>query len=596
MKNINTFIEMSKKLFMILSPRQKRQGIVLLILMMLASTLEMLGIGIVIPFIIAMLEPEVILSNHGIRHVIEYLNVTEYFQIVYLTAAGIILVYIIKNAVIIAVNYYQIVYRNNLEKELSVRMLSSYAEKPYTFFLNINSAEILRGVNSDVIGTTAALDAYMVISSEGITCLLIGLFLICINPFMAISILCIAIITAVFIVLIFRKNTSISGEITREAFKDKFQYANQTVGGIKEILVLHKEKFFTKKFEEAAKTACKYNTQYLFIMKLPSRLIETIFLGALVILVCINMSEGGVSSYYIAELGALAVAAIRVLPSISNITNSMNALVYNRLSLEAAYTNTQGTKQQVSMKTDIEEARKESSHETSFRDKITVNNIYWRYGEKLEYVLEAVSFQIKRGETVAFIGESGAGKTTLVDILLGLLKPQEGRIQVDQWDVFEHLNEWSQMIGYVTQTLFILDEPIRNNVAFGIPEEEIDEEAVWKALEQAQLKEFVISLADGLDTVVGERGIRFSGGQRQRIAIARALYYNPDILVFDEATSALDSETEMAVMESIASFQQKKTIIIVAHRLSTIKNCDKIYEVKNGKVSLVDKELIRDKV
>lgn len=223
-------------------------------------------------------------------------------------------------------------------------------------------------------------------------------------------------------------------------------------------------------------------------------------------------------------------------------------------------------------------------------NEIKIEHITWKYPNSDKLILKDLSMEIGRGESIAFIGASGAGKTTLADIILGLYKPQEGKILVDNVDISAIPKQWSKMIGYVPQQVFLTDDTIRNNIAFGINEENIDENAIWSALEMAQLSEFIKTLSEGLDTRVGERGIKFSGGQRQRVAIARALYYNPDILVFDEATSALDNETESAVMESIDLLKGRKTLVIIAHRLSTVANCDRIYEIVDGKAVLRDKE------
>ena len=214
---------------------------------------------------------------------------------------------------------------------------------------------------------------------------------------------------------------------------------------------------------------------------------------------------------------------------------------------------------------------------------IKINQISWKYPNSEKFVLKDLSMEIFRGESIALIGTSGAGKTTLADIILGLYRPQGGNITVDNVDISTIPQQWSKMIGYVPQQVFLTDDTIRNNIAFGLYENEIDEKAIWRALEKAQLKEFVQSLPEGLNTKVGERGIKFSGGQRQRVAIARALYYEPDIIVLDEATSALDNETETAVMESIDLLKGEKTLLIIAHRLSTISNCDRIYEIVDGK-------------
>lgn len=305
----------------------------------------------------------------------------------------------------------------------------------------------------------------------------------------------------------------------------------------------------------------------------------------------------GVSTDYISSLGTMAIAAVRLLPSISNLANYMNSLVFNRLALDEAYQNIMSAKQEDERNAALWENVEKSKDQSmiSFREGLSVEHVKWRYGEKLPWVIEDLSLEIRKGESVALIGESGAGKTTLADIMLGLLRPQEGCIKIDEKDIFTILPQWAKVIGYVPQSVFLLDDTIRNNIAFGLPEEEIDDQLIWRALDQAQIKTMVENCERGLDTVVGERGVKFSGGQRQRIAIARALYYNPDILVLDEATSALDSETEQAVMEAIDALQGIKTMIIVAHRLATIRKCDKIFEIKDGRAHLVDKRKIFDK-
>jgi ABC-type multidrug transport system fused ATPase/permease subunit len=228
------------------------------------------------------------------------------------------------------------------------------------------------------------------------------------------------------------------------------------------------------------------------------------------------------------------------------------------------------------------EGNEEKNQRISFEDELQVKDVIWKYPSGKKPVLNKLNIDIKKGQSVAFVGPSGAGKTTLADLILGLFKPQEGKITVDGFDIYENLWAWSKMVGYVPQSVFLTDDTIRNNIAFGIDEEMIDDERIWESLREAQLEDFVKNLPDGLDTFVGEGGMRISGGQRQRIAIARALYQNPMILVLDEATSALDNDTEAAVMDAIESLHGTKTLIIVAHRLSTIQNCDVIYEINNG--------------
>ena len=282
---------------------------------------------------------------------------------------------------------------------------------------------------------------------------------------------------------------------------------------------------------------------------------------------------------FVTALGAIGIAAVRILPSVSTLTNGMNGLVYMRPSLEAAYDNLMEADR---YQHTVESVEIDSPDKMEFCDSIQVDHISWRYQKDLPLVLKELDLEICKGESVALIGESGAGKSTLADILLGLLKPESGRVLVDGTDISSIQSSWSRMIGYVPQMVFLIDDTIRQNIAFGISEEEIDDEKVWNALEEAQMRSVVESMG-GLDVIVGERGIKLSGGQRQRIAIARALYHDPDILILDEATSALDTDTESAVMEAIDALQGRKTLIIIAHRLSTIQNCDKVYEIRDRK-------------
>lgn len=592
MKNIRTFFIMYRQLLGILSKKQKIKGLFLIVLFIFVSALEMLGIGVVIPFIIAMLEPESLLKNQYIAKIVYFLDLNNYNNILFIVAAGIIGVYVAKNVIILIANYYQADYRNKLEKELSIKLLSSYMKQPYTFFLNTNSADILRGAISDTAGIATVVDGYSGLFAEGLTCLFIGIFLVFLNPFLAFALMGVTVLFAMGTVVGFKKKIGECGKKTREAFSERQQCAYQTVTGVKEITVMRRRDNFVRQFARASDKACRYNTTYLWIQKVPSRLTETIFVGSLLIFVCINVKSGEVSTDYISSLGTMAIAAVRLLPSISNLANFMNSLVFNKMALEEAYQNITSVERRnersVAPRQQVEIS--DSRSVISFCQRLSVEHVKWRYEENLPWVIDNLSLEIRKGESVALIGESGAGKTTLADIILGLLQPQEGHVKIDNEDIFATLPQWAKLIGYVPQSVFLFDDTIRNNIAFGLPEEEIDDQLIWRALDQAQLKTMVENFEKGLDTIVGERGIKFSGGQRQRIAIARALYYNPDILVLDEATSALDSETEKAVMEAIDALQGIKTMIIVAHRLETIKKCDKIFKIEDGKARLIDKK------
>lgn len=580
MKNVKTFFSMFGKLVQILNRKQRRDGIILFFLLMIVSMLEMLGVGVIVPFIITMLEPEKIMTNQYIVPIIDLFQITDYRQFMYVVSGGIIVIYVAKNVFILYVNYYQSRYRNRLEKDLNVKMLSSYMKRPYTFFLQTNSAEIIRGVNSDIANVASVVDGYSSILAEGLTCLVIGVFLIYMNPFMALSLLAVAGITAFGIIMGFKEVTGRCGVRTREAFAEKFKNMNQAVDGIKEISVAHRKLYFIQKFADSAQMAADNNTTYLCISKAPNRLIETVFIASLLLVVTVSYGAAGNNLEFVTALGAIGIAAVRILPSVSTLTNAMNGLVYMRPSLEAAYDNLMEAEKYQQM---TENAEADEPEKIRFCSKIEMNQVTWRYQDNLPLVLESLNLEICKGESVALIGESGSGKSTLADILLGLLKPERGTVTVDDTDIFSIQSSWSKMIGYVPQMVFLIDDTIRRNIAFGIPEQEIEDKKVWHALEQAQMRSVVENMEGGLDAIVGERGIKLSGGQRQRIAIARALYHDPDILILDEATSALDTDTESAVMEAIDALQGRKTLIIIAHRLSTIQNCDKIYEIRDKK-------------
>lgn len=584
MKNIRTFGQLFSQLMHILNRKQQRQFGLLIAGTIFVGMLEVLGVSAIIPFVLVMLSPEQFMQNSYVQYLTGMLGISEYRQILLLVAAGIILVYIVKEVMIILINYFQCQFRNRLERDLSNSMLEHYLHQNYLFHVNTNSSEIVRSVHSDVSGVASVVDAFSNLSCEMFSTALIGLFLISVNPVMAVILLMLSGLTSLGIIVVFKKKINTSGVECRNAYQKKIQYIQQAENGIKDIIVKQKYEYFMNCFRQYSQEACHHNTVYLTIAKMPNRIVEVIFIAGLLIAAVFCTGDGENASMFVTQLGVFGVAATRILPSISNIAVYMNNLIYFRPTVEAIYEsgkNREGEQYAVA---------KTADEKIPFRNQICIRNVSWKYAENADYVLENVSLDIRRGEAVALIGVSGSGKTTLADIILGLLKPVQGHITVDGRDIHEDASIWSQMVGYVPQSLFLLDDTIRNNIAFGVPEEEIEEDRIRMALEEAQLKEMVEQLPDGLDTNLGEQGLKISGGQRQRIAIARALYFDPDILVLDEATSALDAEVESAVMESVDALHGRKTLIIVAHRLSTIRKCDKIYEVADKGLVLKSRE------
>ena len=384
--------------------------------------------------------------------------------------------------------------------------------------------------------------------------------------------------------LIVRRKVRTFGQEDREIAAQMMKAIFQSMGGIKEVKIMGREKFFVDVYTAAGQEMVHRKRRYAILSAIPSRLIETLCMGGILAVIAIKIVSGEPLAELVPGLSAFAVAAIRLLPRANAINSHINGITYALPSLESLYEELIDSEKQEEERQE-EIARKKAEKKTvsvGRENDIFVRNVTFTYPEKEVPVLKNVNLNIPYGTSIGIVGVTGAGKTTLVDVILGVLKPQEGTICYGTLDIHEDYAEWQRHIGYIPQNIYLTDESIRKNVALGIPEDEIDDDAVWKALENAQIADFVRTLEEGLDTVVGERGVRISGGQRQRIGIARALYHDPEILFFDEATSSLDNETEAAVMESIKSLSGNKTMIIVAHRLTTIEHCDKVFRVEHN--------------
>ena len=592
LKDFGTLIRMWNQLRYIMTEKQKRQSAAIFILIIGGALFETLGVSAILPFIQSIMEPEELVNKWYIAVIVRTLNLKDTYSIVYLCGVFISLVYVIKNVYLFASSRIQSKFRWRFQKNLSTKMLASYMKRPYVYFLDINSAEIIQTLSTDVFGVLEILQNGFRFFSEFFTVVLIGIFTISVDAVMALQILLIAGLCFFGITFFFKNRLSKIGAKQRDANVERTKCAYQAVNGYKEVQVMQRADCFVEAYEEAYEGQRKLEVSFETISALPERLIETVCIIGLILVVCLRLASGVAVEEFVPKLSVFAVAAFRILPSVSRMTGYLNNVVYYRPTAEAVSDELHAVEEyrQIIDRQINKEVEEQSDEEYSFRDKVEVRNIRWKYPRSDKYVLQDVSITIEKGDSVALIGASGAGKTTLADVILGLLHPEGGAVSVDGIGIETIPRKWSRLIGYVPQVVFLVDDTIRNNIAFGLRQEEINDEMVWSALEQAQLKEFVQGLPNELNTIVGERGVKFSGGQRQRIAIARALYYNPDILVLDEATSALDNETESAVMESIEALQGHKTLIIVAHRLTTIRKCNKIYEITDGHAILREKE------
>ncbi len=570
---------MTKKLGYIFNKRDKAKITGLMILVVIGSFLELLGVTIFMPFIQIIMDASKIDKNETLRFLYEEGNFQNVESFLAFIAGGIIGVYIIKNIFLWVEQDCILKFSYNTQNKLSTRLLTTYLHEPYTFHLNKNVSELQRSMQEDTGLFTQALMHALLLIAELAVCSVLGIYLFIVSK----SITLVTIVLLVGCVAIFTYITkTFSKTLGKEAqvYKTKvYQWVNQSIGGVKEVKVLNREAFFVDSYQKYYKLYVKGLRINRLIAMTPKYIVEAVCMTGLLTAVIVKLFFGQKDiESFVPQLAVFAVAAFRLLPAVGRINEHVNNILYASPSVDLIYHDLKEIEDYQ------EQIGQEEHRDWSFQNGIAVKNITYSYPGMEIPVLDRVSCFIPKGKTVAFIGSSGAGKTTMVDVILGLLSPQFGKIKVDEMDVYKNLSTWHKHLGYIPQVIYLSDDTIRNNVAFGIASEEIDDSAIMEALRKAQLWEFIDNLPDGLDTFVGDRGVRLSGGQRQRIGIARALYHDPEILVLDEATSALDSETETAVMEAIESLQGMKTMIIIAHRLTTIRNADIIYEVIDGNV------------
>lgn len=597
MKDIKTFFRMINQVNYILSRKQKVQFAGLLFLGIGCAIMQTFGVSAILPFVQAILAPEQIMGNRYINPILDKFSITDANFVIIMIGIGIIIVYLIKNIFLVVANYIQTKFRCHFHENISTRLLNSYLRRPYSYFITTTSSAILQAIQNDSNSVYDIMNTLYQLVAEGFTIILLGILLAYSDLFMAVGVIVVCALCFILVTVGFKRKLAEQGEISREAKEEQYKYLYQPIMGNKDIKVMQRSDFFVEYFKKATQKVTKATIVYSTITSLPEKIIETVCVGGIIGIVCIRLQMGVDVMTFVPQLSVFAVAAFRILPSISKCAGYLQTLVFYRPSMDAAYNDMVAFNEYEEKCREyytLEQKRLENklvlSDTLEFKEKLAIDNIDWKYDSSEDLVIKHLSLTINKGEAVAFIGASGAGKTTLADIILGLLKPSSGSIYMDGIDIFAIPIAWSKIIGYVPQSVFLIDDTIRANVTFGLAPAEISEEAVWEALEKAQLKDYVERLPEGLDTMVGERGIRFSGGQKQRIAIARALYHDPDILVLDEATSALDGKTENALMEAIDHLHGIKTLIIIAHRLSTIRTCDKIYEIKNGQANLRNKE------
>lgn len=571
------------KLRYILSRRQKRISIIVFIMTILGAVFETLGISIIVPLVQSFLEADRLLQNKYVKPIADVLHITTSVELIVWMSAAVIVIYIVKNVYMVLLSYVRVKFAAKVKRELSVRMMHSYMDREYAYFLGVNTEDVLRGVGYDVSGVYEVLMQIFRILSESLTAFCICIYIFYTDPIMALGVVVVMGISLSVLTLIFRKKMKTIGDYYRKCTVEVNKYLHEAFQGIKDVLIFHKEDYFVKSYETSFSNQQQAEVKKTIATESPAYLIEAVCVTGLIIVVGAKVVLGSDAASFVPQLAAFAIAAFRILPSIGKISAGLNQLIYACPALNALYANLQEVaqfKKETRIQPQVSGNPKEK---IAFKNEIQIQDISWKYPNADKMVIEHLSLTVSKGKSVAFIGQSGAGKSTLADILLGLLVPENGDILIDGISIYQEMDSWKKTVGYVPQSVFLIDDTIRKNIAFGIAEEDIDEAKVQRAVEQAQLADTIAELPNGLDTILGERGIRFSGGQKQRVAIARALYNDPDILILDEATAALDNNTENAVMEAIDALHGYKTLVIIAHRLTTIRNCDEIYEVGDGK-------------
>ncbi|MCR4907840.1 MAG: ABC transporter ATP-binding protein/permease [Lachnospiraceae bacterium] len=575
------------KLSYIFDRKQKRNVVLLLFAIFLGAVLELLGVSLIMPLVQIISDPAAGSENPVIKQIYSVFGLHNSKDLFLFLASVIILIYFLKNIYLMVMYYAQYRYIYNNQLSIAGRLIDCYLKKPYTYHLDNNSSNMIRNIMLDTERLFQLILQFLNVISEGLLSLLLGLYLLLSDPVMTVTLVILLGLCMGLYQLLTRKRVKGYGEINQKYDGKMHQAIGQALGAVKDIKILHREKYFVNAFVEYGRKKMNSLINMNFFGVVPRYLIETVCVAGILMVMMAKVKSGADLGQIIPQLAAFAVAAFKLLPSVGKISNYLNGISFLRPSIDLIYRDLKETEDMVG----VESAdRSENVLEKENASSIRIDEVTYSYPNTRTPVLKNASFEIPLGASVGLIGPTGAGKTTMADLILGILFPQSGKILYGKESVHDYPFAWAKKLSYIPQAIFLADESIRENVAFGIDRDKIDDKAVWAALTEAQLSDFVKTLPDGLDTEVGERGVRLSGGQRQRIGIARALYSDPEILVLDEATSALDSDTEKAVMDAIERLHGKKTLLIIAHRLSTIDKCEYIFKVENRLVNPLSRE------
>lgn len=575
---------------------KKVELILLLFAFLTVSALDALGIGLVGPFIALATKPELINQQTILSNLYGFLGLKSTNQFIGLLGLAIIAIFYFKSFSYYQIQRYVFRFCFTQQVKLRLRLLHTYLFLPYTFHLRTNSANLIQNIINESQNFSYSVAIPLLNSIANLFVLFVLVLLLAITDLAATVSVIGGMLIAYLPFHLVRHKIVRWGKEGVEANTEMLRIVNHAIGGLKETRVIGCEEFFENQLATQVNRFAKVATLFHIFQMLPRILIESLLITFVVGLVSVSLLFEQRSQNLVSVLGIFAIASIRLLPSASQLISSMGVLRNFKPTLERLYMDlkeiekpeavrylklSRGVVPSSLLKSD---SPNRLNAAMPFTDKIVIDRINYHYPEAATNSLTDICLTIHKGESIALIGKSGAGKTTLVDVFLGLLIPQSGDIQVDGLSVYNGLRSWQNLIGYIPQSIFLTDDTIERNIAFGVPDHQIDRERLDRAIQSAQLAELIEQLPEGKQTLVGEHGVRLSGGQRQRIGIARALYHQREILVLDEATSALDNETENLISQAIQDLSRTKTMIIIAHRLTTVEHCDRIYQMEKGRI------------
>ena len=569
-----------KQINKILNQNQKKRIFILFFMLLVGMIFEVLGIGLLLPIITSIINPEKIMGYSIIKDLVLFLNIKSEVEFVKYSLLFLILVYLIKSIYLLFLSYFQNNFISKLTVDTSDLLFENYLNKSYIYHLNRNSSELIKNFQVEITGFGNYLVSYLQLLTESVLALSVIFTLLYIEFTATILVMFFFFILSYLFHQFAKKKSERWGSLRALNDSEISKVIIEGLSGIKEILILGRKSFFKRKLIQLNEIKADLSVKSMTIRQVPRFYLELLSVISLVVFIYFLLINDKNLDSILITLGVFVGATFRLLPSINRILSSLQNIKYYKSSLDIISLELKGVHKNLNKNENLE-------GEIDFKKSLELKHISFSYNDN-KPILENINFKINKGELVGIIGESGAGKTTLINIIVGLLTQNSGKIFLDGNKLDEvNLNLWRSKIGYVPQDVYLIDDTIENNIAFGVEQNKINTENIDRAIEKSQLRTFIDQLPKGKNTIVGERGVQISGGQRQRIGIARALYNNAELLLLDEATSALDVQTEANFMEAVSELKGNKTVLIITHRVSSLENCNKIFKIEKGELKQI---------